>query len=192
MFLTRRHKSVQLEVVFNNFFNLANQAQKGVNFYRTSYDYPNKLYINALGGQSLDTINLEATSTYLVTTKGVRLFSLTPNLVPHWTRFMFRGKAFRLRYYKRLNRFIFNLGYSHITKLWLSNIFLGARKPRPRERTRQRYAVFSYSLKQLIALKWWTVRVKPYNFYTQRGLRLRAQGIGRRFGKISQHISSLH
>ena len=29
---------------------------------------------------------------------------------------------------------------------------------------------------------------KPYNFYTQRGLRLRAQGIGRRFGKISQHI----
>jgi hypothetical protein len=35
-------------------------------------------------------------------------------------------------------------------------------------------------------------KVRVYNPYTMRGLRLKKQAIIRRFGKISQHVSILH
>lgn len=153
---------------------------------------PNHINFQPFGAVSVDLLNCETTSSLWLPTQNTHLYEPTIFLRPHWTRFMFRGKAFRLRYYKKLNRFFFNLGFSHVTRLFLGPAFLGARKPRPRERTRQRYAIFSYNFYQITMLQAHTRVVKPYNVYTQRGLRLRAQGIGRRFGKISQHISSLH
>lgn len=156
------------------------------------YDLPNKHFFQPLGGQSVDNLNHETTSWTVKSDVSKENFQPVLFLRPHWTRFTFRGKAFRLRYYKRLNRFFFNLGFSHPAKLILTKVFLGARKPRPKERTRQRYGIFCYCFAQLQLLNRETQSVKPYNPYTQRGLRLRSQPITRRFGKISQHISSLH
>lgn len=192
MLQKRPQNITQQEQTVNNFFNLSTIGFKEKNFFKINPQWPNKLLVLPIGGQVTDILNYEASSILFKNSPKERLYDLTVFLKPHWTRFMFRGKAFRLRYYKFLNRFIFNLGYSHISKLGLSSNFLGARKPRPRERTRQRYAIFTFNFKQLLLLKREAMQVKPYNFYTQRGLRLRSQGIGRRFGKISQHISSLH
>lgn len=98
----------------------------------------------------------------------------------------FRGKSYRIRNFTRVNKFTFNLGYSHWTKLKLLTNF-GFYK-----RRRQNYLIYGFFLKDFFFLIRFLPHIRFYNPYTMRGLRLRRQPIIRRFGKISQHISSLH
>lgn len=103
-----------------------------------------------------------------------------------WLHMGFRGKSYRIRNFCRVNKFTFNLGYSHWTKLKLLNNW-GFYK-----RRRQNYVIYSFFFKDFLFFKRFLPYIRFYNCYTMRGLRLRKQPIIRRFGKISQHISSLH
>ena len=107
-------------------------------------------------------------------------------LTTHWTRIAFRGKSYRVRCLKSINKFTFNLGYSHWTKFKANKSWALFRK------RRQRYIVFSYNLLNMQFFKRILPTIRNYNPYTMRGLRLRKQPIIRRFGKISQHVSILH
>jgi hypothetical protein len=57
---------------------------------------------------------------------------------------------------------------------------------------RQNYICISKNTVSLNSLKLILKQVKKLNVYTKRGLRLKRQIIKRRFGKISQVVSSLH
>jgi hypothetical protein len=105
----------------------------------------------------------------------------------HWMRVSFRGKGYRLRKFKTLNKVTLNFGHSHWAKIALDYKIFFFKKLR-----RQNYLCFSkyYNLYKNFKLQ--LKFFKRLNSYTKRGLRLRKQYIKRRFGKISQVVSSLH
>lgn len=105
----------------------------------------------------------------------------------HWMRVSFRGKGYRLRKFKTLNKVTLNFGHSHWAKLALDSEVFFFKKLK-----RQNYLCFSkyYNLYKTFKLS--IKFFKKLNSYTKRGLRLKKQYIKRRFGKISQVVSSLH
>lgn len=105
----------------------------------------------------------------------------------HWVRVVFRGKGFRLRKFKEVNKLTLNFGHSHWTKIGLNTENFFFKKIR-----RQNYLCIIKRYSQLKGLKKKIKFIKPLNIYTKRGLRLKKQFIRRRFGKISQVVSSLH
>lgn len=69
--------------------------------------------------------------------------------------------------------------------LGLSNFFF-------KKMRRQNYICIIKKYSQLKSFKKKIKIIKSLNVYTKRGLRLKKQFIRRRFGKISQVVSSLH
>lgn len=101
-------------------------------------------------------------------------------------RVVFKGKGFRVRIYRARRKVTFNFGHSHWTKLKLLSFWF-AYKLR-----RQSYVFITYDGYNESLFKSILPSIRVMNRYTQRGLRLKCQAIKRRFGKISQYISSLH
>ena len=112
---------------------------------------------------------------------------LNKTLVTHWIRVVFRGKGFRVRKFKSINKLTLNFGHSHWAKLALDvrNFFF-------KKLRRQNYICLLKNFKQFKVFQKTIKFIKNLNVYTKRGLRLRRQFIKRRFGKISQVVSSLH
>ncbi len=108
-------------------------------------------------------------------------------ITTNWVRVVFRGKGFRLRKFKGLNKLTFNFGHSHWAKMGLNSDNFFFKKLR-----RQNYICLVKQFSVLKAFQRTIKFVKNLNVYTKRGLRLRKQYIKRRFGKISQVVSSLH
>lgn len=106
--------------------------------------------------------------------------------VIQWCHIIFKGKSYRIKPFKSFNKFTFNFGYSHWTKLKFSKIWKFFR------RRRQKYVVFTLRQTQFELFKFIFPYIRMMNRYTLRGLRLKKQPIKRRFGKISQHVSILH
>lgn len=103
-----------------------------------------------------------------------------------WKRVAFRGKSFRVRNFRKKHKIILNFGYSHWTRLKLLPRWSFLKKKR------QSYVWFTADLNSFTSLLRFLPTIRVYNKYTMRGLRFKQQSIIRRFGKISQHISSLH
>lgn len=104
----------------------------------------------------------------------------------HWNRVCFRGKGFRLRKFKKYGKISMNFGHSHWAKILISNFFFF------KKLKRQNYMCLVKSYEKLKYFKFYIKFIKKLNKYTKRGLRLKKQYIQRRFGKISQVVSSLH
>lgn len=105
----------------------------------------------------------------------------------HWFRVSFRGKGFRLRKFKNINKLTLNFGHSHWAKLLLDKNLFFFKKIK-----RQNYLCLASNYCYYKALKLGMKFFKKLNSYTKRGLRLKKQFIKKRFGKISQVVSSLH
>lgn len=111
--------------------------------------------------------------------------TLIKMLVIKWKRIVFKGKGFRVRVYRGSGKLILNFGHSHWTKIKFKNVWNFYKLKR------QNYLFFScIELNFTQFCK--NILVRRLNVYTQRGLRLKKQHVRRRFGKISQYISSLH
>lgn len=107
-------------------------------------------------------------------------------VLPLWGRVSFKGKGFRIKNYKK-KKITFNFGRSHWTKLVIKSNNLIFRKIK-----RQNYLYLFKDYLKYKKFKFLIKNIKPINYYTKRGLRLKKQNIQRRFGKISQVVSSLH
>lgn len=118
--------------------------------------------------------------------RGVKNFFFKNCFIVQWARIAFRGKSFRIRNFCAKNKFTLNFGYSHWTRLKLLDRWAFYKK------RRQSYVIFTWSYKDFCYFSRFFPYIRFYNKYTMRGLRLKRQHIIRRFGKISQHISSLH
>lgn len=105
----------------------------------------------------------------------------------HWFRVSFKGKGYRLRKFKKHNKVTLNFGHSHWAKLILERGLFFFKKIR-----RQNYICSVKSYSAFKELRKGFKVFKRLNPYTKRGLRLKKQFIRKRFGKISQVVSSLH
>lgn len=105
----------------------------------------------------------------------------------NWKRVVFKGKGFRLRKFAKTTKLTLNFGHSHWTRIGFKSEQLWFKKLK-----RQNYLLFSTNFFCLKTLSNYIKSIKKLNVYTKRGLRLKKQFIRRRFGKISQVVSSLH
>lgn len=105
----------------------------------------------------------------------------------HWLRISFRGKGYRLRKFKKFNKVTLNFGHSHWAKLALNPTTYFFKKLK-----RQNYVCLAKNYYFYKKIKEGFKVFKRLNMYTKRGLRLKKQFIKKRFGKISQVVSSLH
>ncbi len=104
----------------------------------------------------------------------------------HWVRVSFKGKGYRLRKFKKIGKITLNFGHSHWTRISLSSNFFF------KKFRRQNYVCLVSSFFLLNKFKCLIKFIRRLNPYTKRGLRLKKQFIRKRFGKISQVVSSLH
>ena len=105
----------------------------------------------------------------------------------HWSRVSFKGKGYRLRKFKKYNKVTLNFGHSHWAKLAIQPTIYFFKKIK-----RQNYLCFMKNYDFYKFIKTDFKFFKKINSYTKRGLRLKKQLIQKRFGKISQVVSSLH
>ena len=95
-------------------------------------------------------------------------------------KFKYSGKGLKIKKANKQEQILFNLGSSHISKLLFNKKV--ARVFRTRKNT---YTFLSYRAQQPLTPALMK-RVRPFNKYTKRGVRLSRQPIARRFGKVSQ------
>lgn len=113
-------------------------------------------------------------------------FFFLKSFSPHWVRVAFKGKGYRLRKFRDIQKITMNFGHSHWAKLLITEGFFF------KKFRRQNYICLLESYYKLQKFKYYIKFIKKLNSYTKRGLRLRKQYIRKRFGKISQVVSSLH
>lgn len=107
--------------------------------------------------------------------------------IQYFLRIIWRGKAFRIRYFKKSHKFTFNFGHSHWLKLLFSPKIYNFFKIK-----RQSYlSIFSDRCDSKNLLFWFN-NLRQMNKYTKRGIRVKTSPYIKRFGKISQVNSSLH
>ena len=146
------------------------------------------IYLVLPQNRSWDNYNLYATN-LKQTSKNYKNLTDTyfyNNFFIKWGRVVFRGKSYRIRNFKKNNKFTFNFGYSHWTRLKLLKNWQCFK------RKRQNHVVFTYMLKDFLYFSRFLPYVRFMNCYTMRGKKKKKQFVIKRFGKISQHISKLH
>lgn len=111
----------------------------------------------------------------------------TYTFITFYLRIIWRGKAYRVRLFKKNQKFTLNFGHSHWCKLWYNINFFKFFKIK-----RQNYVVLFNSRWDDFYLKFLFTKIRIYNKYTRRGIKLKKTPYVRRFGKISQVNSSLH
>lgn len=99
----------------------------------------------------------------------------------YFLKLIWRGKAYRIRFFKKSNKFTFNFGHSHWYKLKYNRNIYSIFKLK-----RQLYIIIfkNRKLKNILINNFNNIRV--YNKYTKRGLRVKNTPYIKRFGKISQ------
>lgn len=144
-----------------------------------------KIILTTPGKKYFDNLNF-CESFFKKNNKRLSLSFFKKYFSTQWTRVVFRGKSYRVKCFKSIKKFTFNFGYSHWSKFKGNDYWSIFRK------RRQNYLIFTYNSLSMQFFKRLLPRVRVYNPYTMRGLRLKKQAIIRRFGKISQHVSILH
>lgn len=121
--------------------------------------------------------------------EGLRKFNkfLLKTFSLHWVRVSFRGKGFRLRKFSKYNKLTLNFGHSHWARVALLPELFFFKKIK-----RQNYICLIKGFNIFRQFRHDLKLFKKLNMYTKRGLRLKKQYIQKRFGKISQVVSSLH
>lgn len=99
---------------------------------------------------------------------------------------IWKGKAYRVRFFKKSQKFTFNFGHSHWTKLYYDNSTTFFKLKR------QLYLILFYNLKDKEGIVKTINSIRFFNKYTLRGLKIKQTPYRRRFGKISQANSLLH
>ena len=109
------------------------------------------------------------------------------SFVRFYFRIIWRGKAYRVRYFKKSNKFTFNFGHSHWCKFMYTLDFCSFFKLK-----RQNYLIFFSNRWDRLYVANFFNTIRVFNKYTRRGMRIKQTPNIRRFGKISQVNSLLH
>lgn len=109
------------------------------------------------------------------------------SFVSYYLKLTWRGKAYRVRLFKKSSKFTFSFNHSHWCKLTYSKSTVTFSRLR-----RQSYIVLFAKRSLNPKIQKIFNEIRPYNKYTRRGLRLKKSFYMQRFGKISQVNSILH
>lgn len=134
----------------------------------------------------VDISMLVSNYTKLTAIKTLKNF-FTYTFIMYFLHITWRGKAYRVRLFKKNSKFTVNFGHSHWYKiLFKSNYFKFFRI------RRQNYLVFFRDRQGTDLIKKIFSNIRQFNKYTRRGIRLKKSIFIKRFGKISQVNSILH
>lgn len=176
-----------------NIYNSGHLFFKLPTFYLFKYNANNGFCWGVTPLQYFDSFNFSASGVKLSNQAFYKEFSIFEfYYLFFFKRVTFRGKSYRIRYFKKINKFTLNFNYSHWTKVKLSDSWIISRRKRKKERDRQRYLLLTTNYTLMPKFIHFFKNIRFYNCYTMRGLRFRTQPIIRRFGKLSQHVSILH
>jgi hypothetical protein len=149
--------------------------------------FSDKLIIKKIN--NILTIGLNKRLTPYSPNKGIKVLKnyFTYSYIIYFLNIVWRGKAYRIRFFKKNCKFTLNFGHSHWYKfVYDKNIFSFYRLKR------QKYFVIYKNRFDYQFLKKTIENIRPYNKYTRRGIRLKRSVFIKRFGKISQVNSILH
>lgn len=167
------------------FLQLSCKTSKGV---ISRYKLKNNTFIYYMSTNTwFDNFNKISTGKVHYKYKSVYLFRyLCSNFIVVWARIVFKGKGFRIRNFQKELKLTLNFGHSHWDRIKFYKFWFFWKK------RRQNHLILTYNNDFFREFYILFPYIKLLNRYTKRGLRLKKQPIVRRFGKISQHISSLH
>lgn len=100
---------------------------------------------------------------------------------------VWRGKAFRVRFFKKKRKYVFYFGYSHWSRLFYKKKFMWSKKIR-----RQSFLFIFNDLQIFNNFKIFFNNIRIMNRYTRRGIRVKNSPLKLRFGKVSQVQTFLH
>lgn len=108
------------------------------------------------------------------------------SFVTFFIRILWRGKAYRVRFFKKYKKFTLNFGHSHWCKIMYPAAYNFVKVKR------QNYLVFFANRLDREEVVTLFNTIKVFNKYTRRGIRVKNTPFIKRFGKISQANSSAH
>lgn len=120
--------------------------------------------------------------TYLSGSHYPRLYNIF-KLLWFFYKFRYYGKGLKIKKGTKNALVLFNLGASHVSKLYFNTDKTSIMRTR-----KNTYTVISHSVTNKVTSHF-MYAIRPYNLYTRRGLRLNRQSVCRRFGKVSQVAS---
>jgi len=100
-------------------------------------------------------------------------------------RIIWRGKAYRVRFFKKYNKFTLNFGHSHWCKIMYIPDYFQFLKIK-----RQNYVIVYSNQQEKKFIEYFFNNIRVFNKYTKRGMKIKQTPLIRRFGKISQ-VNSL-
>ncbi len=108
------------------------------------------------------------------------------SFITFYIRILWRGKAYRVRFFKKYKKFTLNFGHSHWCKIIYPQDYEFVKLKR------QNYlALFSKRIERWEVVNLFN-NIRVFNKYTRRGIRVKNTPYIKRFGKISQVSSSMH
>lgn len=144
-----------------------------------------KIFLNKLNSFIFFLIFIN--NNYLVNIKKKLKKKLKINFFFFFFKITWRGKAYRVRLFKKSNKLTLNFGHSHWYKIFFTknNITFSKLK-------RQSYIAIIYDFYNIFNFIKQIHAIRFLNKYTKRGIKLKKFPYIKRFGKISQVNSSLH
>jgi len=115
--------------------------------------------------------------------KYINLFNIffIETFILYFLKLIWRGKAYRIRFFKKFSKITFNFGHSHWTKLTYNKKNLSIFKLK-----RQNYLIILNKKKLKKTFTSQINSIRNYNKYTKRGVKIKHTPYIKRFGKISQ------
>lgn len=98
-----------------------------------------------------------------------------------FSKIKFKGKGFRIKFFKKIKLIKFYFGKSHKTFVFLKNIF-------KKKINKYKFLLYSLNKKRVLTSSKIITGIKPINIYTLRGLRNSKQIIYKRKGKKGTYI----
>ena len=97
-----------------------------------------------------------------------------------FSKFKYSGKGLKVKKELVTTQILFNLGKSHMSKIVYDPAYIEVKRTK-----KNSYVMYSYLQHNQLS-RFITKKIKQFNKYTRRGLRMHKQSIIRRFGKVSQ------
>lgn len=134
-------------------------------------------------------VNLNYNMSTYISVKSIKIIKnfFIYSFIIYFLRIVWRGKAYRVRLFKKSSKFTLNFGHSHWYKIIYDKNHYNFFRIR-----RQNYLVFFKDRNDFFFLKDIFNGIRKYNKYNRRGIRLKKTIFLKRFGKISQVNSILH
>ncbi len=145
-----------------------------------------KFYVKQINNILFFKLNYKSYYINTVNSNKLKKF-FSDTFITFFLRITWRGKAYRVRFFKNYNKFTFNFGHSHWCKLIFKKNLFNFSKIK-----RQNYIIFfKHRLDKFYAINIIN-NIREMSKYTKRGIKVKKTPYIKRFGKISQVSSSLH